>query len=591
MLKVFNINRAVLIILNLCLLGIPIEVVPGGLSPGSAAETGTDYQNTQRQYFEGLERATPESFTADFEFPFLLILNRAQKAAYQKLDGLAERKAFMKSYWRSANPNPLLPHNDWLLEFLRRYDYARENFGAPGPKQVDDRGLYYIKYGKPQRRYEDSGGRREISFFRRRVPATVSTPARLFEPVYSTTPHEVWSYDNVASSAVIFFIKEGTTFRETENLRDVVLPGKSKNSQTSPWLWGDLVKRIAAVSPLFGRASGEVESVEISIMHANFTGRSSGLIPEAMNNPSMLIGRIDETTRLEKQRGLLALPSTAYDPIEAENKLKFMDRISQFRNDDGTTRLEIDILSPLKKNLVKKVKKSSEDTVRVAFGGMLRDGGFRELTRTEARTELVVALAAHEKLPNAVGSLSLTADPQRAELTLQVKSDNPNKLGFSRRLVNIRDFTGPEVMISDIRFLTTLENENQERVLTSFEIDGLVVAAYPYERIRKSEPLLCYFEIYNLASSFGLREYELTYRLVKAKKVKGDSDTERLLKDAGKSAVSFSFRRDVPDGVARELIGINLKKISKGAHWLEIEISDPRSGSKLARSERFFVSK
>ena len=83
----------------------------------------------------------------------------------------------------------------------------------------------------------------------------------------------------------------------------------------------------------------------------------------------------------------------------------------------------------------------------------------------------------------------------------------------------------------------------------------------------------------------------MTYKLVKAKKAKGDSDTARLLRDAGKSAVSFSFRRDVPDGVARELIGINLKKISKGAHWLEIEISDPRSGSKLARAERFFVSK
>ena len=146
-------------------------------------------------------------------------------------------------------------------------------------------------------------------------------------------------------------------------------------------------------------------------------------------------------------------------------------------------------------------------------------------------------------------------------------------------------------MISDIRFLTTIENENQDKVLSSFKMEDLVVTSYPYERIRKSEPLVCYFEIYNLKAPSGLQEYEMTYKLIKTKRVKGDSDTERLLKDDGKSAVSFSFRRDVPEGVARELIGINLKKISKGAHWLEIEISDPRNGTKLARSERFFISK
>ncbi len=326
-------------------------------------------------------------------------------------------------------------------------------------------------------------------------------------------------------------------------------------------------------------------------MQKGFSGRSGALIPEASNTPHTMITRIGEMTRIEKQRGLLALPSTAYDPIEAVNKLQFMDRISQFRNDDGTTRLEIDILSPLKKNLVKKVKKSSKDTVRVAFSGMLRDGGFRELTRSEQQAELVVALAAQAKLPNAVGSLSLTAAPQKAELTLQVRSKNSNKLGFNRRLVDIRDFTGPDVMISDIRFLTTLESENQDRVLSSFKMEDLVVTSYPYERIQKSKPLVCYFEIYNLKASSGLQEYEMTYKLIKTKRVKGDSDTERLLKDDGQSAVSFSFRRDILDGVARELIGINLKKISKGAHWLEIEISDPRNGTKLARSERFFISK
>jgi hypothetical protein len=116
-------------------------------------------------------------------------------------------------------------------------------------------------------------------------------------------------------------------------------------------------------------------------------------------------------------------------------------------------------------------------------------------------------------------------------------------------------------MISDIQFLTEVTNANQRQILPVFTKLNTAVAPYPFEKIQKNIPLLCYFEIYNLKSAGVIDNYEVVYKVISEKG--GDKSI----------AVSVSYTRPVTDDTAPELIGIDLRQVPKGAHWLEITVT------------------
>ncbi|MGH7602332.1 MAG: hypothetical protein ACREOI_38690, partial [bacterium] len=165
------------------------------------------------------------------------------------------------------------------------------------------------------------------------------------------------------------------------------------------------------------------------------------------------------------------------------------------------------------------------------------------------------------KLPNAVGKLAVTTQSGESELTLQIKEVRQDKIGFSRQMLGVRDFRGDALMLSDIQFLTEVASINQRQILPAFTKLNTAVAPYPFEKIQKTIPLLCYFEIYNLKSAGITDNYEVVYKVISDKG--GDKNI----------AVSVSFARPVTDDTAPELIGIDLRQVPKGAHRLEIMVT------------------
>jgi len=193
-------------------------------------QTRLDSIKTEKAYLAALRAADEKIFQNEFEAEFLLLLDKPQTLEYDSLSTLNGRKAYIENYWQAANPNPLLPENDWLLDVLKRRAYARENFPAPAPPYFDDRGKYYFKYGKPSFRYVDNGGYQQNCLNCLR---------------YITISNESWSYENVAHNFLAHFIKDGAVFRETDNLSSFLEMGKFHN----PELWSEIVKKRAAVAP------------------------------------------------------------------------------------------------------------------------------------------------------------------------------------------------------------------------------------------------------------------------------------------------------------------------------------------------------
>lgn len=123
-----------------------------------------DAVTREKDYFANLTAAGVDDFEKDFEFPFLLILDDADRRNYEALTSLTARKSFIKTYWRRLNPNPISPHNEFLAQFISRVDFVRSNFPKPTAPFFDDRGKYFIKYGEPSFRFVDKGGTKQMDY-------------------------------------------------------------------------------------------------------------------------------------------------------------------------------------------------------------------------------------------------------------------------------------------------------------------------------------------------------------------------------------------------------------------------------------------
>lgn len=133
-----------------------------------------------------------------------------------------------------------------------------------------------------------------------------------------------------------------------------------------------------------------------------------------------------------------------------------------------------------------------------------------EFKEVNARRDL--PLAAHEP------EKAINAQPQDAELTLQVKDLLQNKIGFSKHPITIRDFRGSRLMISDIQLFAPIRSPIHEQILPVIEIQGVLLTPSPSHQVHKTIPLYCYFEIYNLKTSGITEEYEIVYKLTTHKK-------------------------------------------------------------------------
>lgn len=488
---------------------------------------------SEREYYSKLQAVDEETFKQDFEIYFLLLLDSEQKKTYEGLQSLDEKKAYIQHYWKASNPNPLFPQNDWLLEFNRRVQYAKKHFRRPSPPYVDDRGKYYIKYGKPRRWFKDFGG--GVRFDDN------------FRTSYSTFPNETWSYENIQPNFVVYFVQDGVSYRRVRSPIEAVIDRGFINQNMEYFILGDMIKKRETISLALFQAAAFIRA------HADI--RDPGL----NKSPIAAVTDIAEELIFLNEVACSKAPSAARDPFQAENKLKFFDQVAQFRGPGGKTRIDVALLVPLKKNLIKKFREISEDTLSVEFSGMLRDVNFESEVKNQSLSSLAVKLAAREKLPNAVGKFSLLARPQNAELTLQVEEKQREKMGYNRRPFQIRDFSSKaELMLSDIQLNYRVENEGQKKILPIFQHEDFLVCPYPYKEISKKKPLLVYFEIYNIQSAGVGERMQISYTVTSKE---------------NEASVNVSFTRPVRSENMNEFVEIDLKNATKGWNLLKVSVS------------------
>ncbi len=77
------------------------------------------------------------------------IITDQELAAFKQLTNDDERDKFEEAFWQRRNTDPDSPDNEYMDEHYRRIAYANDHFAAGEPGWKTDRGMIYIKFGKP----------------------------------------------------------------------------------------------------------------------------------------------------------------------------------------------------------------------------------------------------------------------------------------------------------------------------------------------------------------------------------------------------------------------------------------------------------
>src|SRR5512143_96497 len=82
------------------------------------------------------------------------IMTSTERDVFLHLRTKAERDKFVMFFWRSRDPAPDTPENEFVKDYMARVAFADANFGHDSPKRGSqtERGYYYLLLGKPLER-------------------------------------------------------------------------------------------------------------------------------------------------------------------------------------------------------------------------------------------------------------------------------------------------------------------------------------------------------------------------------------------------------------------------------------------------------
>jgi GWxTD domain-containing protein len=149
-------------------------------------DSKSDKRTTQNKKFEVIQfdrYSSSQSLSEEdielFDELFSYIAEDIEYNQYKKFND-SEKGNFILNYWKSKDPNPSTPENEYLLKIIEKFNYANKNFSwSDQPGWKSDRGRVLIKYGMP-----------------------TNIESHQSEP--NTVPYEIWIYQLEKNYSFVF---------------------------------------------------------------------------------------------------------------------------------------------------------------------------------------------------------------------------------------------------------------------------------------------------------------------------------------------------------------------------------------------------
>lgn len=507
----------------------------------------------------------------------------------------------IKQFWEERDPAPSTPTNERLLEHWQRIAYARRHFrrNRRTVYGTDDRGLIYVRFGKPDRSGRGRLGINRFAF--RRWTNLLGQSSRLSRVEeqrviqeldrYNNTPeYEIWVYTTFRPDNPLFYLfgNEGGKgkFRMVEGVEELIPDRAFRRTST---------RYTAGLLP--GAVLETVYYGELTHYHGYFIERLQELNTawtgfERLGNFGLSISsfrnlrgqfqaldrqRAKETRSLEPnarstfEKSLFPMDMTlqAVRILNASNAptIAFVAITSlEGRRKSRNARA---VLTPppyeLTHNLILRGK-DGQPLRRLTNSLSLRDGSASVFLFPHRRTEESLVFIAEAFRSVRTGSGGGLAPRTYANL-----------LGIGKALIQVDSVLSSEpdqLELSDL-------------VIGVRAIDASLGESFPFpvvptNTIYKPRTLKTYLEIYHLVTDpQGIAHFSLALRVARL----------RGRKKTRKERIALSFDLHSAGRTSKETFDVDISSLAAGEYELLVRVTDKISGQTRSRSATFQVLK
>jgi GWxTD domain-containing protein len=496
-------------------------------------ETGREEEATE-MYYGGVVRLNEPKEWDDLYAEIRILLEPEERERFLTLD-MEEKGEFVRKFWKSKDPTPTTPNNERLIEHFRRIAFVRENFPDIIPPYYDDRGKVYVKYGPPDAKY--------VSQMRGE----------------GVKDNESWSYEKSIRRGLTFdFVKKGTSYREVQDLSEAAPAGSSEGVRNTTML--RLYRDRADFTESYSRFSLETQSIDQSVM-SKFRATRHNATEDA--------------------------PVSVFRYEQAETFLPFVYNVSQFRTSDRNSRVEIYL--GVSNNQLMYMPSQEGISTSLGYTFVLQDSNYADLDRRNNRFSLRANTQEEVRNQLFLHQENFVLSPGKHTLAIRVENPQGRSHGSYSNEIEIRNFRGNSLMMSDVQLASDIQPSNTE---DKFVKNGLKVVPYPYTAVRIKRPVYLYFEIYNLKyNASGNTDYTVTHKvdMMEYKRSflsKTFGAIGRLFGGKKQMGISTSYQQVKNDTEAIEYLSLDLGKLPVGIAQLTVSVTDNTSNETTSQTAK-----
>jgi GWxTD domain-containing protein len=495
------------------------------------------------------------------------IITDPELKAFKSLSNDEEREAFIEQFWQRRNPSPESPENTFRDENYRRIEYANEHFAAGKPGWMTDRGMIYIKYGKPDSiDSHPSGG-------------TYDRPMDEGGGTTSTFPFEDWHYryiEGIGENIDIEFV-------------DTCMCGAYEMT----------IDRSAKDALLHVPGAGETlyEQMGMSKKADRFKGglENLGAGPMSSSNQSKQFDRLERYAKLEappvikfQDLGLEQFLSShkvlngPYFPFDVRTDyvkvtdnvvlmpitLQIKNRDITFKSQDGVSTGKVHIIGRIS-TITDRIVQSFEDTVEV-----------------EEPSELLPKLMNNSQLY----WKAVPLPPGRYRIDIAIKDvNNPDHIGVYAQGVVVPRYDDDRLSSSSLILAARMWNVPSKDIGSGSFVIGNTkmlpeVTANPAQPAvyHKNQDLNFWMQVYNLGLNQASKKNGavITYEIIDKATGKPIFTKQESSDKLGSGSDEITLARSVP-----------LTSVPPGKYSVKISVDDGVSKQEIAQTAPFTVEK
>ncbi len=473
----------------------------------------------ERLYWEAVDRIGTSLGSALVFEDLKYIVTDAEMDEYAALSSDKKKQAFFRSFWARRNPTPSAPLNPRLIEHYRRLRVAETDFEYYGFRTPFNDPERFKTFRFPRsfslnREYNDKGqiwirhGRPDVA---RR----------------SINDAEAWVY-----------------FERGEEPQRI-FAFSVRNSVGNNWRLVSFPDAPELIEELATYDTGYRELLQADPLAR--LGREGAVIQQSRDDVQEALATDRHTWREETVA--LSVPGS----------------VDAFRSDDGKTLLDISygiVLDEIARGLP---AGASVAMIEVGVDISTPQG-----VRQTSRIDTLRLPVSRDFAGSYTGLFRSVVAPDSLVVAVHVRPVASTMLGGWRRRLQVRDFSGDSLMMSDLQLL--LESSREPAI----EIEGVKVMQSPFDQVPRANPLMTYVHVYNLTQDvWGKTLYRVQYLLSQSDADPGD-DEDVLLEEVVNGSSPFEARFKMLD----------ISKVDGGSYNLIVQVTDTKR-TRTVRARRY----